>query len=970
MVGGIQVKFVVVNILTTGLSADKHEIIEVGAVRWEDGTCTATFQSLIKPSAPVPLEIKEWTGITSEMLQDAPEADEIFGKFLAFISGFLIAGPNINLDLQFIEAACKKLGYDSPVSKDTLDLLIIARILQPLAADFRLIDIANRLQVPLRPSHRALDGAQITADVFSAFITQAAAILPFQTLSQLESLAGVFSPLTAEFFSTCADARLGQSGTSMPEANEYIQSLVFTSAKPVSDADSQTSTKTELSLDDEGEEEAQSLFSDELSGQDMITTSTNLLTNGSPIEKILPGFEVRPGQQQMVNAVAEALQGDTHLLVEAGTGTGKSLAYLIPAALYAKANDTRVVVSTHTIALQDQILERDFVTLKKLVDAPLTLAIFKGRTHYVCMRKVSQETRGVDFGTPTDDVIAYMMLLSWLVQTPAGCREELALQGAMSQVWPRIQSESETCIGKHCAFFRPCYYFRARSKAYDADVVVTNHSLVFSDMKADNRVLPRYDKLIIDEAHHLEEVATKHLGGEVHLYQCLGLIGRLARDGGKHGVLPELLARLSLADADSVRVVPVLSALSEDVLRLRLLVEGAFVALASFIPTGQGEYRLTHAIETTQYWIDYVKLANEMLGILQHIQEIREDVRTAAESERENDIAGRLFDAYGFFEELLGHVNTLCNAGDLNDAWVVWIEQNGMRDRRQLSLHRAPIDVADILSDKLFASKSSVVLTSATLSVEGNFAFTKRRLGLEDAEASGRLQSLSVASPFNYEKQVLLCIPSDAPELAKMDASEAAVWLSDALYQLARASNGRLMALFTSHALLRATAAVLRDPLTNAGFQLLAQGIDGTRSRLLESFRANSNSVLLGAQSFWEGIDLPGNQLTTLVIVRLPFAPPTHPVTEARHQKLEAEGKSAFWQASLPDAVVRFRQGFGRLIRTVQDRGVVVVYDKRLITSKYGKTFIKSLPGVLPIVEPEQVMIKRIKEFLAMHKLH
>lgn len=943
-VGETALVVLVVDVETTGLSPESAEIIEFAAVRWEDGVVSDTFQTLIRPTRPLEQEIQELTGITNALLQTAPAMEEALPRILAFISGMSLAGHHVAFDIEFLQAACEAYGYNFPASVDALDTRQLGRILLPLLQEFRLADLAAACSVPVNSVHRALADAQTTADVLTK-LRSLAHNLPYVTLQTLEQLAGTMSPSLANWFNESSATRFTRHGTSLPPAMESIQQLVFSSRQPVAPM---TDPARELdgAIDD------------------IKATSATLLSEGSPIGAALPGFQVRAGQRQMVEAVADAFLGAQHLIAEAGTGTGKSLAYLVPAALFALQSEERVVIATHTIALQDQIRDRDFSTLRSVIPAPLSLAVFKGRTHYVCMRKLWQELRTVGIGTPMDEVVAYMALVTWLTTTPEGNREELSHGGRLSEVWPRVQSETETCINKRCPFFKQCYYFRARQAAFDANVVVTNHSLILADLKADHRVLPKYDKLVLDEAHHLEEEATRHLGAEVHLAHCMALFGRLTRDAGRHGVLAELTARLTAASGTVNSAQKTLEHLGEILPTMRSTTESAFQALAQLIPSGQNEFRLTSASESASAWQRYLQMADVLSAHLTNLGDLQAALQDAAEMESDEELSGRLFDAHGFVYELLSNVATLVDAGDISDDYVQWIERSSVSERGHLSFHRVPIDVGKILAETLFENKSSVVLTSATLSVDGKFDYLMSRLGLTDAQANGRVASMMVPSPFDFPRQALVCVPTDVPELAKLDAAEAAAWISDSLFQLAKASEGRLLALFTSHALLRATAAILRQPLRKAGLALLAQGIDGSRTRLLEAFRAHPNAVLFGAQSFWEGIDLPGDQLTTLVIVRLPFSPPTHPVTAARHELLERQGKSAFWAASLPEAVVRFRQGFGRLIRTIHDRGVVVVYDKRIVTTKYGSTFIKSLPGVRPYIAPEADVIRRVRQFL------
>ncbi|MFO2548723.1 helicase C-terminal domain-containing protein [Alicyclobacillus cycloheptanicus] len=957
---------------TTGLRPEQDEIIEIGAVRWVDGAIGDTFHSFVRPTRRVPDEIYELTGLTPADLQNAPPLETVLPQFLKFISGSTLAGHNAQFDLNFLMAACDKAGYELPASRDVLDSLLLARVLLPFEQAHRLGDVAARCGVEQPGEHRGLADALTTAKVLSALMTEASA-LPYLTLQQLERLASLFSPITANWFGMVAERRYQTYGTALPAHCDQIQQLVFAAVPPhPGETDAETAADMDgetpgLCADTSAAREDGHSSDSELPGADgeeLVVDPSTFFTADSPLGQALPSFEIRPGQRAMVDAVTTALEEGRHLIAEAGTGTGKSLAYLIPAALHAAREDARVIVSTHTIALQDQIEQRDFATLRRVMNMPLSLAVFKGRTHYLCMRKLAQENAGADFGTPRPELEAYMTLLSWVANTPAGNREELSMSGRLADVWQRVQSETETCIHKRCPFFKSCYYFRARSAAYEADIVVTNHSLVLSDLKSEHRVLPHYDKIIFDEAHHLEEEATRHLGAEVYAGQCAASVGRLVRDGGKHGVIAELLNRLSDASTAEAVQIAKLETLQDGVLTVKAAMDDAFAALAQLVPAGQSEFRITPDVTRTPAWQAYQDAVHRMTDLQTKLRQLAEDLDEAAERTADQDIAGRLYDCAGFVRDVAAKADTLCRGGDAGPDFVVWIERTGTAERPHWSLHIAPIDVAGILRSTLFETKASVVLTSATLSVNGNFDFISERLGLSAAAEEGRLQTLSVPSPFDYKTQAMLCVPTDVPELAKMGAEEAAVWLSDSIYQLAKASGGRLLALFTSHAMLRATARTLRDPLRSLNIRLFAQGVDGTRSHLLEPFRKNPNAVLLGAQSFWEGIDLPGDQLTTLVIIRLPFAPPTHPVTAARHERLEQQGKSAFWHASLPEAVVRFRQGFGRLIRTMSDRGVVVIYDKRIITAKYGQTFIRSLPGLRPLIAPEAQVIEQVRRFL------
>jgi ATP-dependent DNA helicase DinG len=906
-----------------------HDALSLSAVRWQAGQVCGVFH-----------HTSDGAGQT-----EAESLEDTLVKFLQFVEGAVLASLFVSEQMARLENLCEAHGYVVPTAAPALDLSVLCNILFPTEdCDFATLLKTNQIDLP--DFHCPPEFVDRQAQLLSRCLDKALA-LPYVTLQQLAALASSHTSSLGAWFQWTADLRYQEQGTRLPDHCEQIHQLAF--RKP----DEETERKRPFENGQGNREE-----------MDIVAYSKALLTDQSPLRNVLSGFQVRPGQMEMVQAVAEALEGDVHLLAEAGTGTGKSLAYLIPAVLYAIANDTRVVVSTHTISLQDQIAKRDFPLLRQVIPHELSLTVFKGRTHYVCMRKLLQEVRSVGIGSTQAELEAYMKLLVWLTETAEGNREELSMAGKLADVWPRIQSETETCINKRCPFFKPCYYFRARNRAFEADVVVTNHSLVFSDLKANHRVLPRYDKLVLDEAHHLEEEATKHLGDEVHLAQCLSLIGRLSRDHGKHGVVPELLARLQGTETRAARAVPTLEQMEETLSDLRQEVEAAFALMADWVPAGESDFRITSAVESKATWREYLDVVDKLHARLQELESQGATLSEIAESEPDEDLSGRLYDAAGFVAELSGKIQLLISVPTLNGDWVAWIEVASLGERRNVSLHFAPVDIANILRTSLFEAKSSVILTSATLSTGGSFDYAKWRLGLADADRDGRLQTVSVASPFRYHEQALLCVPTDVPELARMNTTEAAVWLTESLLQYAKISHGRLLALFTSHAMLRATAELLRDPLKAHGLELFAQGVDGSRSYLLEAFRAKPESVLLGAQSFWEGIDLPGDQLRVLVIVRLPFAPPNHPVTQARHERLEAEGLNPFAHDSLPQAIVRFRQGFGRLIRTVHDRGAVVVLDKRIVTTRYGSQFIKSVPGVKKCIGPERQVLAQIQAFL------
>lgn len=939
--GAAHLKYAVVDIETTGLNPLEHEIIEIGIVRIENGQIADSFQTFVKPRHPISNEISTLTGITQEMVQDAPDIESAMLQTLAFLSDYIVVAHNAHFDMSFLHAKSKQMGHDIPL--DAVCTLILSRILLPTLHGHRLSDLAKHFQIETSDVHRALADAVTSAKLLLC-LEACSQSLPFGLLQQLSQLASTFSPALEQWF-VRFETEVGLTqGDAIPENCEMRDGLLYTAreynAQDIAD-ESQGESPSDVSL---------------------VERAREMLDKDGPLRRELKLYEPRVGQLKMAEHVSTAFEQGLHAVIEAGTGTGKSMAYLIPAALHAKSTKGRVIVSTHTLALQDQIEQRDFPTLQNIFDGSLRLAVQKGRKNYVCLRKVRAEVVSSTM-SPSIDIQHLMAMLIWLTQTKEGGRDELATGSVNYSFWSRVQSETDTCINKRCPFFRPCYYFRAKAKAQMAEIVVTNHSLLLSDLKADNRVLPQYDTLVVDEAHHLEEQATKHLGGEVHAAQLAATSLRLSRDNGKSGIIVELLTRYSSSQSMPFAMEERLQKAVEWIEQIRSTADSAFAYLGHLVPHGQSELRLTEGVIQDG---NFQRFIEQIAGLRPPIQSLRGLVQALNEWSKRaasDEEAGRVLDAAGFLDGWLEGIELLEDMTVPSEDRVTWIERRiGARPR--ISVHTAPIDVSANLRQMLFEPLYSVVMTSATLSVKGNFEFIVNQLGLSPFKTNGRLITAAVQSPFDYRRQARLCVPSDIPELAKMSAGDAALWLADSLFQLAVASRGRVLALFTSHQMLKETAKLLRQPLREQNLSLFAQDIDGNRSTMLEAFRQHPESVLLGAQSFWEGIDLPGDQLTTLVIVRLPFAPPSHPVTEARHEKLTASGKSPFWVSSLPEAVVRFRQGFGRLIRTATDKGVVVVYDKRIVTQRYGQTFIGSLPGVRPFVASEHEVLQHIQTFL------
>ncbi|MFX4302464.1 helicase C-terminal domain-containing protein [Alicyclobacillus tolerans] len=932
---------VVLDIETTGFRPDKDEIIELAGVRFREGIAVDEFSTLVKPNQGVPHQISELTGIDKSMLIDAPSVEKALPDFLDFIGQSPVAGHNVRFDIQFLEANARRIGISSPKLENSLDSLAIARIILPKNSEYSLAALVKQLDITHEEQHRALADAKATGELLIKLQKIASRKWPTNLLSEICRLASFISPTVGAYFEEIRTLAENEKSFQAIRPLDQIQGLSF--AVVTEDHTIQGSNSL--------------LENNELT---LPEKSAHLLSSEGPLPQMFSQFAAREAQMDMARMVADALDNGQHLMIEAGTGTGKSLAYLVPSALYAKSSEKKVVISTHTLALQDQIEHRDFPILKKMFPFPVQLAVLKGRTNYACLRKIRQESASLMMTSDSYEIQSFMMFMSWLVETERGLKDELSVAAASSGTWQRIQSESDSCIGKRCAFFKRCYYFQAKQSAQQADLVVTNHSLVFSDLKSDHRVLPSFDYLIMDEAHHVRDVATKHLGSEVHWLQFLGLSYRLSREGVRHSLLQDL--RRKYTDSPQAeRIIPSIERAEEHILSLRQVMERIFLLFSNLIPNESKELRLSDKIYRAPEWEEFLSLQKQLENRMVSLQEEKNSWQKWGEEDEDTDRGGRMLDALGYLEQLMAQCALLFKLPLLTETEVCWLEKNGTREKPLLSLHFAPLDVSDILCRELFQKKDSIVLTSATLTVNQSFDYAKRQLGLEKEED---LLTATLPSPFDLGQQARLCVPRNIPEMSKLSPEETAHWLGQALSRLAMASGGRMLALFTSHALLKATAARMRSSLKAANINILAQGVHGNRTQVLRAFKTHPRSVLLGAQSFWEGIDLPGDELTTVAMIRLPFAPPSHPITEMRHEQLKQEGINPFLEDSLPEAIVRFRQGFGRLIRTKDDRGVVVIYDKRILTARYGSSFLHALPGVRPLISDEETIYQEVQRFL------
>lgn len=687
------------------------------------------------------------------------------------------------------------------------------------------------------------------------------------------------------------------------------------------------------------------------------------------LPRALPGYEARPGQVEMALSVCEALNEGRVAVLEAGTGTGKSLAYLVPAALWAQKNQGRVAVATFTITLQGQLMSSDLPALAS-AGLSLNVALMKGRTNYVCRRRLEEAHRSrASQGSQVEDALE--RLLAWSEASADGTRSDLPFP-VDEELWEQVQSDHDQTLRVRCPHYNRCFYYNARRQAASSQILVLNHALLLSDLvlKADTAgtqgILPRFDRLIVDEAHHLEDAATSLFEDRLSaraLARALGPMldrdrgpGALSRVGGLHlsedaPMSPEARHRAVQSLTRLAITLPELRRVTRS--RLEMMAE---IALTPESPT----LRITPTVESREDWTEELEPLLADLG--RDLHEAAGDLTVVEEALSELPDAFRLREPQPVFDlgrarRRLTDMAGLADALRRDTAGVVrWLELARERGATpSATLCRAPIEVGASLRRRVFDALESVVLTSATLTVGGQFDHLRGRLGIAD---HGRVTTASFPSPFDYPSQALLGLPRDLPEPDAPGFEERA---AEVLLGALEITGGGCFVLCTSFQMLRAlharVASVLGDRLP-----LLRQG-DMGRDYLLTRFRESPSSVLFATDSFWEGVSVAGDALRLVVIPRLPFRVPTEPVAQARHERLEALGQDPFRAYSLPQAVLRFRQGFGRLIRTRRDRGAVLVLDTRVSGRWYGRLFLSSLPPCDRITGPSRRVLERLAEF-------
>jgi len=701
-----------------------------------------------------------------------------------------------------------------------------------------------------------------------------------------------------------------------------------------------------------------------------------VLGERGPIAARLGAYEDRPSQRDMAAYIADAYNDGGVSLLEAGTGVGKSFAYLVPALAWGRANKERTVVSTNTINLQEQLVGKD---LPFLADALAqgeyrpSYALLKGWRNYLCLARLEQATAHQQSLFESGRAEELGDLAAWADRTADGTLGDLPFTPS-PEVWDEVAAESDLCTRLRCPHIERCFLFRAKRRAAEADVVVVNHHLLAADLAIrqaqDNwveaAVLPPYRRLILDEAHHLEDVAAAHLGLQVTSRGVRRLLGRFERNG--RGLVPalaaelggrgDLLGRASL-DVLQMQLLPALA----DARRMTDVLFARMLRRLADIPGGV--LRVDDAFAEDPMWEQ--GLTEELAASLAAFRRLRDDVELIADRLDSDEATERRLQ---LLQEVRGVVRRLESTSDglrqtLQPApggppMVRWLERADARGQHA-ALHAVPLDLAPVLRETLFDRMRTVVLTSATLAAGGDFGFLERRTGLAlEPNLVGVREVLP--SPFDFGSQCLFGIPNDVPDPRDDELGHDQA-VTTVVEELAYASDGGMFVLFTSHRALRRVASALRSGLGDR-WPMLVQG-EAPRDHLLRRFRDSGRAILLGTDSFWEGVDVPGRALRALVLCKLPFKVPSEPLTAARLERLAEQGEDGFWGYLLPQAALKLKQGFGRLVRSRQDVGVVVLLDRRAVLKRYGAQLLESLPPAERVIGPWAEVRTRCEDFFA-----
>jgi DNA polymerase-3 subunit epsilon/ATP-dependent DNA helicase DinG len=917
-------EWVAFDLETTGLDARVEAITEIAAVRYQGDRELATFHTLVNPRRNVPEQVTIITGITNEMVARAPTIDSVLPQFLDFVGTSPVVAHSADFDVSFVRA----VQPDALRANLVIDTFELAGVMLPTIARYSLGNLTAELGLVLDDAHRALSDARAHGQLYWTLWQKILALPRPLVRAIAEAGERVKWPLT-EVFSTASELAANRplSESHFPAVNGSEPVKAGAPPQPV-----------------------------------LIDRAAAMIAPGGQLAEKIPDFTTRPQQQTMLREVATALNKAENLMIEAGTGVGKTLAYLLPASIWATQNARPVIISTYTLNLQDQLLKKDLPLVREALGIDVQAAVLKGRSNYLCLRLWDElKRRG-----PRDRTEAHIFakLSVWLEDGGSGDRAELSFRNSREDdAWRRLSAEEERCGETRClAAGGRCPLHRARSAAAAAHLLIVNHALLIEDVKSDNAFLPDAREVIIDEAHHLEDAVTHSL---TRAFEQAMLEARLNALGtASAGLLGDILlkARRLLDETEIMRLEGFIIALGEAAQSMMSPLRVFFGQLADLQKelTPANPFDVAFGIrilpahrrkdtfsQLASAWSDLKEYLDVMI---QQCGQLLRKLRQLSEQEPEfESVQSALRGTITHLADDTVSLDAFVSGSDQN--LVFWL--NGGASNT-IAINSAPVHVGFLLQERLWDARRSVILTSATLrsGEDSSMDFLRARLGLQNAREA------VLGSPFDYQRAVMLYLPSDMPGPEEKIRYQSA--LERAIIEMAVALDGRLLVLFTSYAHLRQTTNAVAPRLALGKINVYSQSDGGSRQLVVDQFASANKAVLLGTRGLWEGVDIPGPALSGLIIAKLPFTPPNSPIVAARAENYS----NAFSQLQLPEAILLFRQGFGRLIRSDADRGVVAVLDSRITTKGYGTQFVGALPDCTVFREPLSSMAARARQWL------
>ncbi|MDM5232679.1 ATP-dependent DNA helicase DinG [Lysinibacillus pakistanensis] len=898
-------KYAIVDLETTGHSpANGDRMIQIAIVIMKDWQIERTFTKFINPGKAIPPFIQDLTHITDKDVKDALPFEAHADYIYELLAECVFVAHNADFDLSFLQAEFKRAGLPKWQGKK-MDTVELAKILFPMSLSFKLGDLAADLNIPLANAHRADDDALATAELFICCWKELLA-LPQLTLEQMHKRSfRLKSNVSQLFFEALQIKRQHVTGN---ENVSYYRNLA------ICDGRKQHTSQAEI-----------------------VTYPQTAAEKTVLMAKAMPNFEERPAQFEMMDTIWQALNAQTECVIEASTGIGKTVGYLLPAILYAQAVNKKIAISTYTSHLQEQLVEEELPKIEKILGTKVNIAVLKGMQHYIDIARFEQCMAYAD--ESYDDTFTILQILVWLTKTETGVLSELNVSGGGQLFIEKIRKMPDE---KTRGFD---FYEQALKNSETADCIVTNHSMVLSDLVRQTPIFTQIDGWIIDEAHQFIQ-ATMQQDEVVFSYtQWKYIFGQI-------GIMEEtaLFQQFSQAAKKRQRV-PMQSLQRLDTQFIRLqrtfdeTVQRAVLQMQQQIKSKQASSKYTLFLEDVplakEPLLKVSKLTQQWLDLAAEVGQIFENNI----EQLDNNELYLLSEWHYWIREMklkIAEWEEIFLSPQTENS--VWLEFDVRSVPGSLHAFKKPANVTPIIEKVLapLRKQASIIWTSGTLTVPGNERFVTRQLGIAD-----RVKITKLQAPPAYYAGAKAFIVTDMPDIQHVSQDEYIEAVAHAITRTVRMTEGRCFVLFTAQEMLRKTVELIQDSELLDDYMLFAQGVSGgSRMRILKSFQKFSHAVLFGTNSFWEGVDVPGDALASVIVVRLPFSSPEEPVFKARAKHITAQGHNSFNELSLPEAIMRFKQGFGRLIRSSQDKGAFIVLDRRITTKSYGKEFIKALPPI------------------------